>query len=131
MNGDAAAAVGTDGVANGSPVAAEDREGVPGRAVAFDGVDDYFDVGHLGTLAAGSMSAWVRLGSLDDNQGVVAAGARGSGNQVYFSLQADVKSRVTLWRCDLDDGATRRRRQDIERRRRTCIEGQLVDGETR
>ena len=108
MDGDATAMVGTNGIVNGAPLPAEDRTGTASAAVYFDGSDDFYSLGHLGTLTAGSMSAWVRIESLDDNQGVVAAGAHGTGADAYFSLQADVRSGTTYWRCDLDDGDTRR-----------------------
>jgi hypothetical protein len=108
LDGNGVAVVGTNGLVSGAPLPAEDRGGRAAEAVYFDGADDFYSLGQLGTLAAGSMSAWVRLESLDDNQGVVAAGAYGGGSQVYFSLQADVQGGSTFWRCDLDDGASRR-----------------------
>lgn len=108
LNGNAVAAVGADGVPKGAPVPADDRSGVPEAAVSFDGQDDFYTIGHLGSFPEGSMSAWVRLASADDNQGVAAAGERGGGAHVYFSLQTDVSGGVTYWRCDLDDGLSRR-----------------------
>ena len=108
MDGDAAAVTGTDGITNGAPAAAEDRDGTAAAAVYFDGMDDFYSLGHLGTLTAATMCAWIRLESLADNQGAVCAGAHGGGPDVYFSLQADVRSGSTYWRCDLDDGDSRR-----------------------
>ncbi|MFP4058818.1 MAG: LamG domain-containing protein [Candidatus Brocadiia bacterium] len=105
LDGDATALVGSDGVASGTPLPTADLRGIASGAVLFDG--DYFVAPPaVGSLSAGTISAWVRPDVVDGSEdGVVAVGATGGGSTVYFSF---MNERSRRWRVDLDDGSRRR-----------------------
>jgi len=63
LDGDAndASRNGNDGILNGAGMT-EDREGIPGQACEFDGIDDYIEIAHSNSLNPSTglgISAWV------------------------------------------------------------------------
>lgn len=106
LDGNANAIIGVSGVPSDPgwpPEPTEDKNGNPGGAVRFDG-SNYFEIGKLGPLNAGSISVWLKADGFSGEQGAVAVGATGGGTDVYFSFM----SQSGQIRADLDDGDNRR-----------------------
>ena len=104
LDGDAAAIVGQDGVATGTPTATTDMNGIVGGAVDFSGGNFFYEVDanpEITSLTAGSMSMWVRWNNITGEQGIAAMGQSGGGQTEYFTI---MRQTATIVRTDLDDG---------------------------
>ncbi|OHB69988.1 MAG: hypothetical protein A2V70_05760 [Planctomycetes bacterium RBG_13_63_9] len=69
LDGDATATVGTSGTLIDGPIAAADRNGLPGGALAFDGISQYVEVpggGGIDGMYVGTISMWVNWSGVQD-----------------------------------------------------------------
>jgi len=95
-------------VANGAMTATHSLDGVVGKALTFDGVDDYLDAGQVSVPQRYSMGLWVRMDTVGTSQRFIY---RDSSFSLWYdklepSVRLEHMSKTTWWRGMLQDGGT-------------------------